>query len=128
MIRQLIIVLLFGALLVGCKGQPSVSFGSPANNATVASPVHLVMEAENFTIEPAGDIHDGAGHLHVMIDTGCIPAGQVVPNDDNHRHFGQGQTETDLELPAGTHTLCLQAADGAHTALDLTHTITITVP
>ena len=36
-----------------------------------------------------------------------------------------------VALEPGTHTLCLQAADGAHTALPgegMTHTISITVP
>lgn len=52
-----------------------------------------------------------------MVDVDCVPGGQVVPADDNHLHFGKGQTEATLELTPGEHTLCLQAADGAHTAL-----------
>ena len=48
-----------------------------------------------------------------------------------HLHFGDGSIETELALTPGEHTLCLQAADGAHTALPgegMTHTISITVP
>jgi hypothetical protein len=37
------------------------------------------------------------------------------------------RSETELTLPAGEHTLCLQAGDGEHTALALTDEITITV-
>ena len=33
---------------------------------------------------------------------------------DNHRHFGGGQTEVELTLPAGEHTLQLLLADHAH--------------
>jgi hypothetical protein len=54
----------------------------------------------------------------------------VIPNDETHRHFGDGSTEADLELSPGRHTLCLQAADGAHIALEgagMTHQINVTV-
>jgi hypothetical protein len=32
----------------------------------------------------------------------------------NHRHFGRGQTETMLDLPAGKHTLQLVLGDRNH--------------
>ncbi|MCE7989085.1 MAG: DUF4399 domain-containing protein [Caldilinea sp. CFX5] len=32
-------------------------------------------------------------------------------------HYGQGQSQTTLDLLPGDYTLCLQAADGAHIAL-----------
>jgi len=47
------------------------------------------------------------------------------------RHFGDGSVESDLDLSSGTHTLCLQAADGAHIALEgegMTDAITLFVP
>jgi hypothetical protein len=53
-----------------------------------------------------------------------------VPKDDTHLHYGKGQLEAELTLSPGTHTLCLQAADGAHIALageGMTQRITITV-
>ncbi|MGH8887471.1 MAG: DUF4399 domain-containing protein [Egibacteraceae bacterium] len=104
-----------------------VDFAEPQNGATVSSPVTVKMKAEGITIEPAGAVRPGAGHFHVMIDTPCPAAGQVIPADDTHKHYGKGQTEATLELTPGQHTLCLQAADGAHTALAPTKTITITV-
>lgn len=104
-----------------------VDFVEPQNGATVSSPVTVKMKAEGITIEPAGAVRPGAGHFHVMIDTPCAPPGQVIPADDTHKHYGKAQTEATLELAPGQHTLCLQAADGAHTALALTKTITITV-
>jgi hypothetical protein len=85
------------------------------------------MGAESFTIEPAGEIREGAGHLHIMVDVPCVSVGQTVPADDNHLHYGKAQTEAELTLTPGKHTLCLQAADGAHTALNLTQTIEVTV-
>ncbi len=132
---QLGLLLVVGLLLSACGGAsgPTVRFTEPRDGANVAAPVRVVMSAENFTVEPAGDgtIHDGAGHLHIMVDTPCIAAGQTVPKDETHLHFGDGSTETELALAPGEHTLCLQAADGAHTALPgegMTHTISVTVP
>ena len=83
-----------------------------------------------FTIEPAGEVKAGAGHLHIIVDAACVAAGQIVPADDSHLHYGKAQTEATLELTPGTHTLCLQAADGVHTALaseGATQVVTITV-
>jgi hypothetical protein len=34
--------------------------------------------------------------------------------DDNHKHFGGGQTETTIELMPGKHTLQLIMGDKAH--------------
>jgi hypothetical protein len=107
-----------------------VFFEEPKDGATVSRTAKVKMVAEDFTVEPAGEVRAGHGHLHVMIDTGCVSAGQVIPKDENHLHYGQGQTEAELELTPGTHRLCLQAADGAHIALDgdgMTDEITITV-
>ena len=86
------------------------------------------MATDNFIVEPASNgVGEGRGHLHIMIDTPCIQARLTVPPDDQHLHFGQAQTTATLDLEPGEHTLCLQAADGSHTALPLTHEITITV-
>ena len=117
-----------GATDVGA-GEASVSFGGIEDGDEVTSPVPVSFEADGFTVEPAGDgaITDGAGHMHVMVDVGCVEVGEVIPSDDQHVHFGDGSTSTELELEPGQHSLCLQAGDGAHTALDLTDEITITV-
>jgi Domain of unknown function (DUF4399) len=130
------LILAAGLLLVlaGCSVLPSrgpqVRFVSPENGAAVSSPVHVVMDAQDFTVEAAGEIKEGAGHLHIMVDAPCLPAGEIVPKDDTHLHYGDGSTEAHLELAPGEHTLCLQAADGAHTALPgaaMTQTISVTV-
>lgn len=120
------------AALVGACSAPEgkVSFTSPQNGAAVSNPVKLTWAAQNFRVEPAGAVNAGAGHLHVLIDTPCVAAGQVIVNDDVHKHFGKAQMETELTLTPGKHTLCLQAADGAHVALSgagMTQQIAITV-
>jgi hypothetical protein len=132
---QLGVLLALGLLLAACGGasEPVVRFAEPRDGVSVAAPVRVVMAAENFTVEPVGDgaVNDGAGHLHIMVNTPCIAAGQTIPKDETHLHFGDGSMEAELALESGEHTLCLQAADGAHTALPgegMTHSITVTVP
>lgn len=124
------------ALLASACGSASpgtaarVRFVDLADGASVSSPLTVKMAAENFTVEPAGEVKAGHGHLHIVVDGDCIAAGQVIPKDEQHLHYGQGQVETTLELAAGSHTLCLQAADGAHVALPgdgLTQKIGVTV-
>ena len=97
---------------------PSVGFELPGDGATVSSPFDVVMTAAGLVVEPSGDVNEGAGHFHILVDTDFIPAGQVIPTDEQHLHFGQGQTEISLELEPGEHTLRLQFADGAHIALE----------
>lgn len=104
-----------------------MSIASPEDGATVESPFQVVMETDGFTVEPAGEVREGAGHLHLMVDADCVATGETIPEDEGHLHFGDGSTETELDLPAGEHTLCLQAGDGQHSALDLIDQITITV-
>ncbi len=97
---------------------PRVFFRVPTDNAIVPPTFTVEMGADGLTVEPAGDIHEGAGHFHILIDAPFIDAGQVVPKDETHLHFGAGQTETELTLTPGDHILRLQFADGAHIALD----------
>lgn len=106
---------------------PAVSIASPEDGATVESTFEVTMAAESFTVEPAGDVADGAGHFHLMIDAPCLEPGEPIPADEAHVHLADGASETELSLPAGEHTLCLQAGDGQHVALDLTDEIAITV-
>jgi hypothetical protein len=50
----------------------------------------------------------------LLINAEGIAAGQVVPADERHIHFGKGQTETLVTLPNGQYTLTLQFANGLH--------------
>jgi Domain of unknown function (DUF4399) len=104
-----------------------VSFTQPPDQATVAGGVVVEMTAEGITIEEAGEVHNDAGHFHVIADDGCVTPGQAVTRDADHVHFGGGQAEGTIYLEPGAHELCLQAGDGAHTALDATDTLTVTV-
>lgn len=104
-----------------------VHFVEPADGATVKSPVKLVFGVTGAEIRPAGELAPGTGHHHVIIDGQPGEPGQVVPADATHIHFGKGQTEAELELAAGQHTLTMQLADGMHRSYGPTASATITV-
>ena len=106
-----------------------VMFVEPAEGATVASPVKIVMGAEGITVQKAGELAYGTGHHHLIVDGQGIAAGEVVPKDETHIHFGDGSTETTVELAPGAHTLTLQFADGLHRSYGpaMSATINVTV-
>ena len=106
-----------------------VFFVEPAEGGAVTSPFKVGFGVEGMTVHAAGELIDGTGHHHLVIDGAPVPVGTVVPADDMHIHYGKGQTETQLTLPAGPHTLTLQFADGSHQSYgpDWSTTINITV-
>ncbi len=110
--------------------EPSVRFVEPTAGATVPPEFEVQMAASGLTVEPAGEIHELAGHMHILVDTDFIPADEIVINDEQHLHFGKGQLTTTLALEPGSHVLRLQFANGAHLALEgeaYRDTITVTV-
>jgi hypothetical protein len=66
-------------------------------------------------VAPAGITTANTGHHHLLVDVETLPPDNLpIPNDANHRHFGLGQTETELTLPPGPHTLQLVLGDALH--------------
>lgn len=95
----------------------------------VTSPVHVVMGVNGMTVHAAGEVIEGSGHHHIIVDGEPIAEGTVVPSTETHIHFGGGQTEADVELTPGEHTLTLQFANGMHESYgpDWSKTITVNV-
>ena len=92
---------------------------SPKDGATVGQSVTVVFGLKGMGVAPAGVKKEGTGHHHLLVDVKELPpAGQVIPKDDAHLHFGNGQTETTLKLAPGTHTLQLELADENHIPFD----------
>jgi hypothetical protein len=91
----------------------------PADGATVTNPVRVVFGLKGMGVAPAGTDRPDTGHHHLLIDTG-LPAdlNVPIPNDDQHKHFGGGQTETTLMLSPGRHTLQLLLGDNLHVPFD----------
>ncbi|MEJ2006160.1 MAG: DUF4399 domain-containing protein [Cyclobacteriaceae bacterium] len=107
-----------------------VYFVSLNDGDTVTSPFKVEMGVEGMQVEPAGEVHEGFGHHHLVIDGSFIPEGEVVPANEKNIHYGKGQTVTgDITLEPGTHTLTLQFADGVHASYgeDLSATIEVYV-
>ncbi|MTV41303.1 DUF4399 domain-containing protein [Duganella radicis] len=96
--------------------QQSVSFVEPANGATVSSPFKVKFAVTGMEVKPAGDMTANTGHHHLLVNATPVKAGEVIPADEKHIHFGKGQTETELNLPPGNYTLTMQFANGLHQA------------
>ena len=95
-------------------GNAELYFISPAAGATVSSPVSVRFGLKNMGVAPAGVQMDNTGHHHLLVDTDLPPLDFPIINDENHLHFGGGQTEVTLELPPGEHSLQLLLGDFAH--------------
>jgi len=65
-------------------------------------------------VAPAGSDRENSGHHHLLIDSELPPLNQPIPSDFTHMHFGAGQTEADVSLPPGEHTLQLLLGDKGH--------------
>jgi hypothetical protein len=93
---------------------PRVFFDSPADGATVTSPFTVKFGVDGMALDPAGEIKEGSGHHHLIINGSVIAQGTVVPADETHIHYGQAQTEAEITLEPGDYTLTMQFANGAH--------------
>jgi hypothetical protein len=99
---------------------------------TVQSPVSIQFGLAGMGVAPAGTEKEHTGHHHVIIDETLEgdELNESIPADDNHKHFGGGQTETSIELSPGQHTLQLVLGDWSHIPHDppvMSEQITITV-
>jgi hypothetical protein len=109
----LVMVIMVAATLVHASN-PRVYIVSPTDGETVTSPLTVVFGLENFGVAPAGTQRDGTGHHHLLVNSALPPLDRPIPADDNHLHFGGGQTQAVLELPPGQHTLQLLMGDHYH--------------
>jgi len=110
--KQIITAAVAVLLLSGCSD--TIYFKGIGDGDTVSSPFTVKMSVCGMDVQKAGDVVEGTGHHHLIIDGDCIEKGATFPKDAKHKHFGKGQTETTLDLEAGEHTLTLQFANGIH--------------
>ena len=82
-------------------------------------------------LAPAGTEQSNTGHHHLLIDQSELPNLQAsLPSTEQIRHFGKAQTQTELTLSPGKHTLRLVLGNYAHVPHDnpvISEPITITV-
>lgn len=92
----------------------SVYFISPVDEESISGKVKVRFGLENFGVAPAGIQIENTGHHHLIIDADLPSLNLPIPANDNYVHFGKGQTEVELELSKGTHTLQLLLGDFRH--------------
>ena len=114
----------FLAIVPQVAAENSIST-APANaTAYIIAPQDGETVPETFTVKfglsamgvaPAGVDRENTGHHHLLIDVAESPdLTTSLPANENIRHFGGGQTETELTLPPGEHTLQLILGNYAH--------------
>ncbi len=92
-----------------------VYFISPMNGAHVPRKFTVKFGLRGMGVAPAGIDVPNTGHHHLLIDTDPMPdLTQPLPASDKVRHFGNGQTETELELEPGAYTLQLLLGNHLH--------------
>ncbi|MEJ1160236.1 DUF4399 domain-containing protein [Prosthecomicrobium sp. N25] len=96
----------------------AVFFIDPPQGATVPGTFKVRFGVTGMEIAPAGQARPNSGHHHIIVDTDLPPFDERIPADFNHLHFGSGQTEAELTLPPGDHTLQLLFADHDHVPHD----------
>jgi len=124
--RVLLIVLtgVFGsslAVLADDLSSPSpegaeVYIISPAEGETVAPTFVVKFGLSGMGVAPAGVNRGNTGHHHLLVDSQVPPLDK--PMGAQIMHFGGGQTEVELSLTPGKHTLQLILGDYNHVPHD----------
>ncbi len=92
----------------------AVYFIDLKDGASVPTKVTIRFGLREMGVVPAGFDRENSGHHHLLIDTELPPLFEPIPNDFNHLHFGGGQTEAQVTLKPGPHTLQLLLGDKDH--------------
>jgi hypothetical protein len=113
------------ALAQDAGGAPSASgakvyFISPKDGETVTSPVVVKFGLKGMGIAPAGVDFENTGHHHVLVDRDAVDAKSpmmkeyMATDKPDLLHFGKGQSEAEIKLAPGKHTLQLVLGDTDH--------------
>ena len=106
-------------------------FIAPRDGDVVSSPFTVRFGLKGMGVAPAGVDQVNTGHHHLLIDFAeAVNLELPLPATDQVRHFGGGQTEAEIALPPGEHTLRLMLGNHLHIPHDppvASEIITITV-
>ena len=111
---KFVLVGLISILWAAWSYAQSIDFIEPKDGDTVPTTFMVKMAVTGMKIAPAGEMAAGTGHHPLLINARDIEEDYTIPNDNQHKHFGKGQTETEVFLQPGKYKLTLQFADGAH--------------
>ncbi len=90
----------------------------PADGATLPETFTVKFGLSGMDLAPAGVEQENTGHHHLLIDRPEFDLTASLPSTEQIRHFGKAQTETELTLPPGEHTLQLILGNYAHVPHD----------
>ena len=124
LLQSVIASLVFGTLVCGSTlGGPTHSPGGAElyfvdlkDGATIPTKVVIRFGLRGMGIAPAAEDRENTGHHHLLIDAELPSLDQPILNDANHLHFDAGETEAEITLAPGTHTLQLLLGDKDHIA------------
>ena len=91
-----------------------VYFINLQNGDVLKSPFLVQFGLSGKGVAPAGVEVPNTGHHHLLINIDELDFKMPIPSSKQHLHFGMGQTETTLDLPAGKHKLQLVLGDKYH--------------
>lgn len=113
LIIGVVLLIPLNSVWAGSEHKASVYIISPQDGATVSSPVTVRFGLRGMGVAPAGVERKNTGHHHLLIDAEQLPP-LDQPLGSAAKHFGGGQTETEIELTPGKHTLQLILGDHNH--------------
>ncbi len=111
----------------------TATFATPEDGGAVTSPVEIEANVDGIELAEAGEAVEGEGHLHVLVDHEGFEDGESIPGPSDEAeangiyHWGDGQSDGEIELEPGEYDLILQIADGPHRAFGEPDEITVTV-
>lgn len=146
-VSKMIIIRTFFLLLIAVAVSWSMAFAEeyfsespPGAKVYIISPKDGEVISKTFTVRfglmnmgvaPAGVKVPNTGHHHLLIDLENLPdMEKPLAFSENVRHFGGGQTETEITLAPGKHTLRLLLGNYLHVPHKppvLSEKITVTV-
>jgi hypothetical protein len=107
--------ILAGELISPSPENAEVYFIQPTDGQIVKGKFKISFGLKNMGVAPAGTDRKNTGHHHLLIDTEVLPdMTQPLPSTDKIKHFGGGQTETEITLSPGQHTLQLILGNHVH--------------
>jgi hypothetical protein len=97
------------------KKNAEVFIANLEDGDVVRSPLRIEFGARNIEIAPVGVNTHRSGHHQLLIDV-AVPESMddLIPFDENHLHYMNGETGTVIELSPGAHTLQLILGDEEH--------------
>ena len=88
---------------------------SPKDGEIVGKTFTVRFGLANMGVAPAGVKVPSTGHHHLLVDLENLPDMKTpLVFSENVRHFGGGQTETEITLAPGRHTLRLLLGNYLH--------------